>query len=84
MGSSRVGVMSGTAFMNLMDDVYRNYKIGGNRAPSTIYRHASPVVLSRMQLTLHATRGNTSRHLALGAGDVGLVSENSTCSVPAL
>ena len=47
-------------------------------------KSASQAVLSRMQLTLHATRPNTSRRFALGASNVCLIGENQTCSVPTL
>ena len=49
--------------------------------PFTI-KSAAQAILSRMQLTLHATR-RIPHVFALGASDVCLVDENPTCSVPA-
>ena len=51
---------------------------------SSMCQSASKAVLSRMQLTLHASRPNISRRFALGASNVGLVGEKPVCSVPAL
>ena len=58
-----------------------------NSLDAVIHTQESPrlkAVLSRMQLTLRATRPNTSRRFALGASSVCLVGENPTFSVPAL
>ena len=51
---------------------------------SSICQSASQTVLSRMQLTLHATRRAPHGASRLGASNVCLVGENPTCSVPAL
>ena len=47
-------------------------------------KSASKAVLSRMQLTLRATRSTPHGASRLRASDVCLVGENPTCSVPAL
>ena len=47
-------------------------------------KSAPQAVLSRMQLTFHATRRKPHGRFALGASNVLLVGENPTCSVPAL
>ena len=55
----------------------------------TAFSHSAPspepILTCRMQISLHATRFNSSRSFALDAtSNVCLVGENPTCSVPAL
>ena len=62
------------------------YAIHAQQSTHKVPKSASQAVLSRMQLTFHATRRtppNTSRRFVLGASNVCLVGENPTCSVPA-
>ena len=69
-----------------------NFARGCACAPANFFRRGHPyarksashAVLSRMQLTLHATRQTTSQRFALGASNVCLVGENPTCAVPAV